>query len=136
MLGVDAIEYLPIWLCDHKHEISSKDYTICNVLNKVDIVDMDKSDIREWMILDEDQIYGFSKLVVDYEAIPEGAKMFRASKKLDQIFINDDVKQASRKSRYRGLCCERSRRLERTLMAYWSLNQVVYLMLTSTASIR
>ena len=100
-MGEDGIEYLPIWLCDHKHEISSKDYTICNVLNKVDIVDMDKSEY-EMDDFDEDQIYGFSKLVVDYEAIPEGAKMFRASKKLDQIFINDDVKQALEKAGIEG----------------------------------
>ena len=99
--GVDSIEYLPIWLCDHKHEISSKDYTICNVLNKVDIVDMDKSTYRI-SSLDEGQINRIKKLVVNYDAIPEDAKMFRASKKLDQIFINDDVKQALEKAGIEG----------------------------------
>ena len=100
-MGEDGIEYLPIWLCDHKHEISSKDYTICNVLNKVDIVDMDKSTYRI-SSLDEGQINRIKKLVVNYDAIPEDTKMFRASKKLDQIFINDDVKQALEKAGIEG----------------------------------
>ena len=99
--GVDCIEYLPIWLCDHKHEISSKDYFICNVLSNLDIVDMDKSTYR-MSSLDEGQINRIKKLVVNYEAIPEGAKMFRASKKLVQIFINDDVKQALEKAGIEG----------------------------------
>jgi len=97
----DGIEYLPIWLCDHKHEVSSKDYFICNVLSKADIVDMDKSEYEE-DDFDEDQIDSLSKLVVDYDAMPEDAKMFRASKKLDQIFINDDVKQALEKAGIEG----------------------------------
>jgi len=32
--------------------------------------------------------------VIDYDAISEDAKVFRASKMLAQIFINDEVKQA------------------------------------------
>ena len=91
--GVDSVEYLPIWLCDHKHEVSSKDYFICNVLSKVDIFDMDESDY-DMSSLDESQIDDVDNMVVDYDAIPEGAKVFRASKMLAQIFINDDVKQA------------------------------------------
>jgi len=90
-----------IWLCDHKHEVSSKDYFICNVLSNSNIVDMDKSTYR-MSSLDESQINRIKKLIVDYDAIPEGAKMFRASKKLDQIFINDDVKQALEKAGIEG----------------------------------
>ena len=99
--GVDSIEYLPIWLCDHKHEVSSKDYFICNVLNKVDIFDMEKSTYKMGA-LNNAQIRRIREMVVDYEAIPEGTKMFRASKKLNQIFINDDVKQALEKSGIEG----------------------------------
>lgn len=99
--GVDSIEYLPIWLCDHKHEVSSKDYFICNVLSKVDIFDMEESEY-DMSSLDESQIDDVDNMVVDYEAIPDDAKVFRASKMLAQIFINDDVKQALENSGIEG----------------------------------
>ena len=92
-LGATDIEYLPVWLCDHKHEISSKDYTICNVLKSADVIDMDKSEYKMGS-LDKTQIKLLTKLVIDYDAIPEDANVFRASKMLAQIFINDNVKQA------------------------------------------
>ena len=92
-LGATGIEYLPVWLYDHKNEISSKNYTICNVLKSVDVIDMDKSEYKMGS-LDKTQIKLLTKLVIDYDAIPEDAKVFRASKMLAQIFINDDVKQA------------------------------------------
>ena len=100
-LGVDSIEYLPIWLCDHKHEVSSKDYFICNVLSKVDIFDMEESEY-DMSSLDESQIDDVDNMVVDYEAIPDDANVFRASKMLIQIFINDDVKQALENSGVEG----------------------------------
>lgn len=99
--GVDSIEYLPIWLCDHKHEVSSKDYFICNVLSKVDIFDMEESEY-DMISLDESQIDDVDNMVVDYNAVPEDAKVFRASKMLVQIFINDDVKDALEKAGVEG----------------------------------
>ena len=99
--GVDCIEYLPIWLCDHKHEVSSKDYFICNVLSKVDIFDMKESEY-DMSSLDESQIDDVDNMVVDYEAIPEDANVFRASKMLIQIFINDEIKQALENSGVEG----------------------------------
>ncbi|WNO08427.1 imm11 family protein [Teredinibacter sp. KSP-S5-2] len=100
-IGITSIEYLPIWLCDHKHEISSKDYVICNVIQSVDIIDMDSSSCR-MSFLDESQVDRIKNLVVDYKAIPDDAKVFRASKKLDQIFISDDVKEALEKAGIEG----------------------------------
>ena len=100
-LGVDSIEYLPIWLCNHKHEVSSKDYFICNVLSKVDIFDMEESEY-DMSSLDESQIDDVDNMIVDYEAIPEDADVFRASKMLVQIFINDEIKQALENSGIEG----------------------------------
>ncbi|TPN86819.1 imm11 family protein [Aquimarina algicola] len=100
-LGVDSIEYLPIWLCDHNHEVSSKDYFICNVLSKIDIFDMEESEY-DMSSLDESQIADVDNMIVDYDAVPKDAKVFRASKMLNQIFINDNVKQALEKAGFEG----------------------------------
>jgi len=100
-LGINNIEYLPIWLCNHKSEVSSKDYMICNVLGGVDIFDMEKSNYVIGSI-NKEQIRRVKSMTVNYDAIPEDAKVFRASKKLDQIFIRDDVKQALEEANIEG----------------------------------
>lgn len=92
-LGVDNLEYLPVWLMDHRDQLASKDYFILNPIGSVDIIDMHKSDVSMCSI-DEGQIGRTRHLVVDYSSIPDDAKLFRASSKLDEIFIRDDIKIA------------------------------------------
>jgi len=100
-LEIKNVEYLPVWLMDHKNAVSSKDYMIANVLGSLDVIDMENSDYEMGVII-EDQIDDIDELVVDYDSMPEDARIFRASKKLDLVFIRDDVKQAFEKAGLQG----------------------------------
>lgn len=92
-LQIDNVEYLPVWLMDHQDKLSSKDYTILNPIGGVDIIDMEKSELVMGSII-KNQVKVINHLVLDYNAIPDDAKLFRASKKLGEYFIRDDVKAA------------------------------------------
>jgi len=92
-LALPNIEFLPIWLYDHQDHVTSKEYAIVNVLGSVDVIDMEKSEIDMDSII-ETQIYSIDNLVLDYDKIPEDASIFRATTKLDEIFVRDDVKNA------------------------------------------
>ncbi|WP_086931502.1 imm11 family protein [Agarilytica rhodophyticola] len=92
-LGIENVEYLPVWLMNHQGEIASKDYTILNVLGSVDAIDMEKSKYRMGRII-KTQINRVKHLVLDNDNIPEEAQVFRASSKLNEIFISDPLKQA------------------------------------------
>ena len=92
-LALPNIEFLPIWLYDQQDQVVSKEYAIVNVLGSVDCIDMEKSEIDMDSII-ETQIYSIDNLVLDYDKIPEDASIFRATTKLDEIFVRDDVKNA------------------------------------------
>ncbi len=92
-LDIKNIEYLPIRVMDHKDKLASSEYFILNVLGGVDVIDMENSEFRMGNII-KTQIKWIDDLSIDYENIPEDAKFFRASMKLDQFFIRDDVKEA------------------------------------------
>jgi hypothetical protein len=100
-MGINHIEYLPIWLWDHKKKPVSDDYYIVNPLGSVDFIDMEKSEY-EMDSLDESQIAYIEELVIDYDKIPEDAKLFRATTKMDQLFIHDDVRIAFEKAGIQG----------------------------------
>ena len=92
-LELTNIEFLPIWLYDHQDQVASKEYAIINVLGSVDCIDMDKSEFDMGSII-KTQIFSIDKLILDHKAIPDDAKIFRATTKLDEIFVHDDVKNA------------------------------------------
>jgi hypothetical protein len=90
---INNLEYLPSWLYDHQKNIASKDYAIINVLGSVDAIDMEKSDYKMNRIV-KTQVKFIDELVLDHDKIPEDAKIFRPSTKLNLILIRDDIKQA------------------------------------------
>ncbi|TEW52544.1 imm11 family protein [Psychromonas algicola] len=90
-LDFPNIEFLPIWLYDHQDQVASKEYAIVNVLGSVDCIDMEKSTIRMNSLI-KDQVSRIKNLVLDYDKIPEDASIFRATTKLNEIFVRDDVK--------------------------------------------
>lgn len=92
-LELPNIEFLPIWLYDHQDQVASKEYAIVNVLGSVDVINMEKSTIRMNSLI-KDQVDRIKNLVLDYDKIPEDARIFRATTKLDEIFVRDDVKNA------------------------------------------
>lgn len=91
--ALDNIELLPIWIMDHQKSIVSKEYCIINLIGSIDIIDMDKSDYTMGSI-NKTQIKMIDELIIKRDNIPEEAKIFRASNKLDEMFINDELKQA------------------------------------------
>ena len=92
-LELTNLEFLPIWLYDHQDQVVSKEYAIVNVIGSVDVINMEKSTFRMNSLI-KDQVDRIKNLVVDYGKIPEDAKIFRATTKLDEIFVHDDVKNA------------------------------------------
>jgi hypothetical protein len=90
---IDNLEYLSSWLYDHQKAVASKDYAIINVLGSVDVIDMKKS-ICVMDPITETQVQFIKKLVLDYDKIPNDAKIFRATTKLKLFLIRDDIKQA------------------------------------------
>lgn len=87
------IEYLPIRLWDHRRTPASDDYYILNPIGGVDFIDMERSKYR-MSALAESQIARVKNLVVDHNKISPDAKLFRATTKMDQMFIHDDVRIA------------------------------------------
>jgi hypothetical protein len=100
-MNINNIEYLPIRLWDHKKEPVSDDYYIVNPLGSVDFIDMEKSDYVMGA-LDDSNINDIDELVINYDKIPEDAKLFRASTMMDQLFIHDDVRLAFEKAGIQG----------------------------------
>ena len=81
---------------DHQDQVASKEYAIVNVLGSVDVYRYGKVGNRSWIEFSntQDQVDRIENLVLDYDKIPEDARMFRATTKLDEIFVRDDVKNA------------------------------------------
>ena len=100
-LGVNNVEYLPVWLMDHQDNLVSKDHVILNVLGGVEIIDMETSTYRMNALI-EDQVDRIKNLIVKNDAIPVGVHIFRASKKQKLFFISDDLKQAFEKYNIKG----------------------------------
>ena len=90
---IDNLEYLPSWLYDHQKNLASKDYAIINVLGSVDAIDMEKSDYKMNRII-KNQVKFIDELVLNYDKIPDNAKIFRATTKLNLVLIREDIKQA------------------------------------------
>jgi hypothetical protein len=90
---INNLEYLSSWLYDHQKAVASKDYAIINMQGSVDAIDMEKTDCVMGSLI-ETQIVDIDELVLDYDKIPEDAKIFRATAKLDLILIRDDIKRA------------------------------------------
>lgn len=92
-MGVDYVEYLPLTLWDHNNVAVSNDYFIANALGSVDFIDMQNSEYVPDRFI-EGQINYIHKLAIKEGVDPNRAKLFRASTKLDQFFIHDDVRKA------------------------------------------
>lgn len=79
----------------------SGDYYILNLLGSIDRIDMEESDFVESAFFPA-QISDIDELVVNDLSLPEGKKVFRASTKMDQIFISDEVKTAFEEASIKG----------------------------------
>ena len=100
-LQIDKLEFLPISLWDHNNKPVSSDYYIINTLGSINFIDMEKSTYRMGAI-DESQIKRIKNLVINEKAIESSPKLFRATTKLNQFFIHDDVRKAFEENNITG----------------------------------
>ncbi|CAM3942148.1 imm11 family protein [Corallococcus soli] len=85
------IEFLPASIANHKGRIAAKDYFIANVLDHVDCVDKERSEVEE-LHPDPTLLSGLFRLQVLQEPIPPEAKLFRLKTMPPAILIRDDLR--------------------------------------------
>jgi hypothetical protein len=85
------IEFLPVSMANHKGRIAAKDYFIANVLDHVDCVDKERSEVEE-LNPDPTLLSGLFRLQVHQDRIPPEAKLFRLKTMPPAILIRDDLR--------------------------------------------
>ncbi|MFL5356872.1 imm11 family protein [Archangium sp.] len=85
------IEFLPVSIANHKGRIAAKDYFIANVLDHVDCVDKERSEVEE-LHPDPTLLSGLFRLQVLQERIPAESKLFRLKTMPPAILIRDDLR--------------------------------------------
>jgi hypothetical protein len=99
--GATDIEYLPVTIWDHTDKPCSTDYFILNALSSYDIIDIEGSEVVMNSFFPT-RVNRIKMLKVDYNGIPEDAKLFRASKKMGEIFVSDKIATALRDAEIKG----------------------------------
>ncbi|WNG52187.1 hypothetical protein F0U60_02725 [Archangium minus] len=85
------IEFLPASIANHKGRVAAKDYFIANVLDHVDCVDKEHSEVEE-LNPDPTLLSGLFRLQVLQDRIPPEAKLFRLKTMPSAILIRDDLR--------------------------------------------
>lgn len=85
------IEFLPVSIANHKGRVAAKDYFIANVLDHVDCVDKERSEVEE-LHPDPTLLSGLFRLQVLQDQIPSEAKLFRLKTMPRAILIRDDLR--------------------------------------------
>jgi hypothetical protein len=85
------IEFLPVSIANNKGRIAVKDYFIANVLDHVDCIDKERSEVEE-LNPDPTLLSGLFRLQVLQDRIPPEAKMFRLKTMPSAILIRDDLR--------------------------------------------
>ncbi|MFL5349316.1 MAG: imm11 family protein [Hyalangium sp.] len=85
------IEFLPVSIANHKGRIAAKDYCIANVLDHVDCIDKERSEVEE-LNPDPTLLSGLFRLQVLQDRIPSEAKMFRLKTMPTAILIREDLR--------------------------------------------
>ncbi len=84
------IEFLPAAIANHKGRVAAKDYFIANVLDHVDCVDKERSEVEE-LNPDPALLSGLFRLQVHQDRISPEAKLFRLKTMPSAILIRDDL---------------------------------------------
>jgi hypothetical protein len=100
-LEVTNAEYLPVAIKDHKSQIVGKDHAFLNLLGGEDAIDLERSEYKMNNI-NKEQIARIKKLAINEKGIRPGAKIFRCSKKLRLVLINEEVLEAFKKAGLTG----------------------------------
>ncbi|NOJ52700.1 hypothetical protein HK404_08785 [Myxococcus xanthus] len=87
------IEFLPVTIANHKGRVAAKDYFIANLLDHVDCVDKERSEVEE-LNPDPTLLSGLFRLQVFPERIPSNAKLFRLKTMPPAIIVREDLRAA------------------------------------------
>jgi hypothetical protein len=85
------IEFLPASIANHKGRIAAKDYFIANVLDHVDCIDKERSEVED-LNMDPAFLSGLFRLQILPDRIPPEAKFFRLKTMPTAILIRDDLR--------------------------------------------
>src|SRR5690242_1276380 len=75
-MAPNDVEFLPVTLVNHQHEVVSREHFIMNVLTRRDVIDLERSDVRMGAIL-KWEIDRVRKLVLKEDIEPGGPRVFR-----------------------------------------------------------
>lgn len=84
------IEFLPIGVLDHEKQPVEARYYIANVLRVLPCMDETRSDFVRSAI-DNTQVHHIKRLVLDFNQIPEDAKIFRLGQERELVLVRSDL---------------------------------------------
>lgn len=101
--AVTKVEFLPLTVINHKGRVASRDYFVVNALQVVDCIDV-KASKPVYNDIDPESIMYFKKhLVLNEEAIPKTAKLFRAKHYTTRTLMRRDVAERMKAAGLVGL---------------------------------
>lgn len=86
-VDMGPVEYLPIWIHNHKRRLASKDYFIINLQGSYDVVDEEASDIHRV----NGQVVTINKLVFDARKCAEVPDLIRIDEEPERYFVNSNL---------------------------------------------
>ncbi|RKH44953.1 imm11 family protein [Corallococcus sicarius] len=102
--GANNCEFIPLRILDHKGKVASKEHFLLQVLGHVEAVDMERSQVVMSAILKE-RIGNIEHLVLNREAIPPDAVIFRLSRKRNEFLVKQATYEALTNQGVTGLKC-------------------------------
>lgn len=86
-LITDEIEYLPVWIYNHKGRLASKDYFLINPIGTVDALDHEASEIDMF----EGDVVEIDKTVLDARKCMKAPDLFRLKEEPHRYIVSSDV---------------------------------------------
>ena len=85
-----SFEFYKISIRNLKKRIEKKPYYLAHLLDSVECLDLDESDVR-WSSLDSSQAARITKLVLDKSRIPEDKQIFRLAEMKGLVMVRKDL---------------------------------------------
>ncbi|CAM2006477.1 imm11 family protein [Acanthopleuribacter pedis] len=83
-LNMPKMEFLPVWIHNHKRRLASKDYFICNVLETADVLDKEVAKLNEV----EGDVASIEGLTFDERKALKAPDLFRLKEEKDRYFAS------------------------------------------------
>ena len=101
---VSHVEYYPLEIIDHKGKVASNEYFLAHLIDPVDCIDADASDV-DWINegLPTMRILGLESLVLDPARIPEGRKLFFPKFYSNYPILHRDLAEAMEKEGFTNI---------------------------------